>query len=174
MGLKILESEKNLVEICLVDLGNTCKYEYYTVGNSEDLKEAYKNFRERFYADEIEIQSISHSQFITDYIDEIFDLIEEVKLVDNYDIELDIVIDVLEATRSIKDTQRIIKNYEYQYIQANDKECAFIEYLEQIDYLRDIPDRFISYIDYEKLMRDFEIEGLQIEEVEFKNFLFIY
>ena len=81
---------------------------------------------------------------------------------------------VKKITKSIQDTKRIIKDYSYQYIEANNKECAFIEYLEQIDYLRDIPDRFINYIDYEKLMRDFEIEGLHIEEVNFNNYLFIY
>ena len=164
----------NNIEICLVNLGNTCKYEYYTVRNTDDLKEAYKDFRYRFNADEIEIQGISHSQYITDNIEDIFELIEEIKLIDNYDIELNTVIDVLEATKSIEDTKRIIKDYSYQYIEANNKECAFIEYLEQIDYLRDIPERFINYIDYEKLMRDFEIEGLQIEEVNYNNYLFIY
>ena len=162
------------MEVCLVDLGNTCKYDYYIVENSKDLKEAYKDFRERFNADEIEIQGISHSQYITDNLEDIFELIEEIKLVDNYDIELNTVIDVLEATKSIQDTKRIIKDHSYQYIESNNKECAFIEYLEQIDYLRDIPERFINYIDYDKLIRDFEIEGLQIEEVKFNNYLFIY
>lgn len=164
----------NSIEICLVNLGNTCKYEYYTVGDNEELKEAYKNFKDRFNADEIEIQGMSHSQYITDYIDDIFQIIEDFKLINDYDIELNTVIDILEATRSIKDTRNIIMDYSYQYIKANDKECAFIEYLEQIDYLRDIPDRFINYIDYKKLMNDFEIEGLQIEEVNYNNYLFIY
>ena len=164
----------NNIEICLVNLGNTCKYEYYTVRNTDDLKEAYKDFRYRFNADEIEIQGISHSQYITDNIEDIFELIEEIKLIDNYDIELNTVIDVLEATKSIQDTKKIIKDFSYQYIESNNKECAFIEYLEQIDYLRDIPEKFINYIDYEKLMRDFEIEGLQIEEVNYNNYLFIY
>ena len=165
---------KKKMEVCLVDLGNTCKYDYYIVENSKDLKEAYKDFREKFNADEIEIQGISHSQYITDNLEDIFELIEEIKLVDNYDIELNTVIDVLEATKSIQDTKRIIKDHSYQYIESNNKECAFIEYLEQIDYLRDIPERFINYIDYDKLIRDFEIEGLQIEEVKFNNYLFIY
>ena len=96
------------MEVCLVDLGNTCKYDYYIVENSKDLKEAYKDFREKFNADEIEIQGISHSQYITDNLEDIFELIEEIKLVDNYDIELNTIIDVLEANKSITDTKRII------------------------------------------------------------------
>ena len=32
----------NNIEICLVNLGNTCKYEYYTVRNTDDLKKHIK------------------------------------------------------------------------------------------------------------------------------------
>ena len=62
----------NNIEICLVNLGNTCKYEYYTVRNTDDLKEAYKDFRYRFNADEIEIQGISHSQYISSILSVIY------------------------------------------------------------------------------------------------------
>ena len=49
---------------------------------------------------------------------------------------------------------------------ADTKEDAFMDYYEEIGMMSEIPEQIVSYIDWEKLCRDFEFSGLSIVEIE--------
>ena len=156
--------DKNFIEICFVDLGNTSNYDYYKISDMNDLNEAYRDFK----ADDVELQSISHNQFITDNIREICELLLE------EDVELNDIINVLNACGSMEQTREVILNSSYMYVDGFNKREAFITYIDELDYLRDVPEHLVSYIDYDKLMRDFEFDGLIIDNTSLDEYIFIY
>ncbi|HBF7594806.1 TPA: hypothetical protein KOX39_003421 [Clostridioides difficile] len=156
------------VEICLVNLGNTGEFKYYEVDTLEALNEAYDNMRAVFNADEIEIQGMSHSDRVVSYLGDLLEMTEE------NDADLEDAINILEATGCIEATREAIKNGSYSYYEAEDKESAFIEYLEDTCYFEGIPERVINYLNYKMIMQDFEIEGLQIEWLDYNKYLFIH
>lgn len=157
-----------MVEICLVNLGATWECKYYEVESLEELRDAYRDMEETFNAEEIEIQGMSHSDRAVEHLGEIFELAEE------NDIDVDEIIEIFDATDCMVTTREIIENGSYCYYYADDKESAFMEYLDEIDFLHDVPEHLVSYIDYNKIMRDFEIEGLQIEILDYNKYLFIF
>ena len=157
-----------MVEICLVNLGATWEYKYYKVSSVEELNEAYKDMEDAFNADEIEIQGMSHSDRTVEHLGELFEIAEE------NDADIETVIEIFEAIDCITTTREVIENGSYCYYMADDKESAFMEYIEEIDFLHDVPDHLVNYIDYKKIMRDFEIEGLQIERLDYNKYLFIF
>ena len=157
------------VEICLVNLGNTGQFKYYDIQDMEDYKLAYQDMRDVFYADEIEIQGMSHSDYTVEYLGELLEIVEE------HNCSLEDAINVFEATGCIHRTKEVIQDHLYTNITARDKEGAFIEYLEEIDFFYNIPDKIVGYLDYRKLLQDFQIEGLQIHQLGYTdNYLFIY
>ena len=156
------------IEFCLVNLGNTGQFKYFEAEELADVNIAYNTMESMFKADEIEIQALSHSQFVTDNIYPIFELLEET------DADLYEIIHTLEATGCMEQTKEVIKDYRYQFIRSDEKIDAFIFYIEELGYLNNVPDNLINYIDYEKLMQDFEIEGLTIHRVSDEQFIFVY
>ena len=156
------------IEFCLVDLSNTGNFKYYEAEELADVNRAYNNMRSIFGADEIEIQSLNQSQFVTDNIYSIFELMEET------DADLFEIINVLEATGCMEQTKEVIKDYRFQFIRTESKIDAFITYIEEFGYFDNIPNNLINYIDYDKMMRDFEIEGLTIHRVSHEQFIIIY
>lgn len=64
----------------------------------------------------------------------------------------------------------VIRDVEYKYyisvLYADNEEDAFMEYYEEIGLMSEIPDRIVGYVDWEKLCRDFEFDGLTIVEIE--------
>ena len=65
------------VEICLVNLGNTGEFKYYEVDTLEALNEAYEDMRAVFNADDIEIQGMSHSDRVVNYLGDLLEMTEE-------------------------------------------------------------------------------------------------
>lgn len=156
------------VEICLVNLSNTGQFKYYDIQDIEDLKSAYDNMREIFLADEIEIQGMSHCNTTVENLADLLETSEDNQA------PLKDVIQVFEAVGCIHRTKEVIKEHLYSYIEGRSKEGAFIQYLEDTCYFDGIPDRIINYIDYKAIMRDYEIEGLTIEQIGYTDtYLFI-
>ena len=157
-----------MVEICLVNLGNTGQFKYYDVATMEDLKNAYDDMATVFNADEIEIQGMSHGDAVVQNLGELMEMCE------SNDAELEDAINILQATGCIYTTKSIIENGSYCYYEGDDKESAFIDYLDDIGYFENIPSHIINYLNYNMIMQDMEIEGLVIEWIDYNKYLFIY
>lgn len=157
--------------ICLTSLAYG-DFEYFEVDCLEDIEEAYRDFDKRIAHDtDIELQYIDGclTGYSTYHIENIFELVEE------FDADIQEVRDSFNATTSIEETRDVLDEKNYFYIEGHSKLNAFIEYVEEyLNYFDDMDDRFKYYIDYEKLMRDFEIEDLRIEEINYTTYLFIY
>ena len=162
------KTENTTVEIVLVNLGNTGQFKYYDIQDIEDIKTAYEDMRKVFNADEIEIQGLSHSDRLVESLWEMLELKEETET------DLQDIINIYEAVGCMSATQEAIKEGVYYYIDARDKEGAFIQYLEDINYFEGIPQRVINYLNYRMLMQDFQYEGLIIEQIGYTDtYLFV-
>lgn len=157
------------IEFCLVNLANTGQFEFYEAEEIEDVNIAYNSFRCKYNADEIEIQGINQSQLVADNIYPIFELLEQYSHMDLYE-----VIYILDATGCIIETRKVIEEGNFMLIRNWNKLDAFETYMEEINFLGEVPERFRSYIDLERVMRDFEFEGLTIHKVNDEQFIFIY
>lgn len=157
--------------ICLTSLAYG-HFEYFEVGCLEDIEEAYRDFDERIAHDtDVELQYIDGclNGYSTYHIENIFELVEE------YEVDIEEVRDLFNATTSLEETRSLLEERNYFYIDGHSKLNAFIEYVEEyLNYFQGMKERFKYYIDYEKLMLDFEIEGLRIEEINYTTYLFIY
>ncbi|MGL5714650.1 MAG: hypothetical protein ACRCXT_01805 [Paraclostridium sp.] len=164
----MLKSVTLCEKICLTSLAYGC-FEYFEVSSLDDIKEAYKDFDRRVANDtDIELQYIDGvlSGYSCSKVEEVFDLMEE------YDEDIEVVRDLLNATSCIDDTKKLLENKNYMYFEESSKISALIEYLDTINFFDGLNYRFINYLDYSKIMRDFEFEGLQIVELDNK-YLFI-
>ncbi|MGL5714358.1 MAG: hypothetical protein ACRCX2_15160 [Paraclostridium sp.] len=156
--------------ICLTALRNGY-FEYFNINSIQDLQEAYKDFDNRIAHDtDIELQ----------YIDGVlngqscYDFEEVMELAEDTNTSLETVRDIYNTTLNLNDTRSILENENYMYIQGGSKEEAFINYLEDISFFESVPEHLESYLDYKKIMRDYEYNGLWINEINFTDFLFIY
>lgn len=156
------------IEFCLVNLANTGQYEYFEAEEIADVNIAYNSFRKKYNADEIEIQALNQSQFVTDNIYPIFELLEELPHMD-----LDEIINILEATGCMIETRKVARDGNFQHIRTWNKSDAFACYIEEIGYLDEVPQHLQNYIDYDAIMRDFEINGLIIHRVNDEQFIII-
>lgn len=68
--------------------------------------------------------------------------------------------DLSDITRDVEE-----KNYTMVFY-ADSKEDAFMDYYEEIGMMSEIPEQIVGYIDWEKLCRDYEFNGLTIAEIE--------
>lgn len=166
----MIEAVSNICEtICLTSLAYG-DFEYFDITCMNDLKEAYEDFDNRIaHNTDIELQYIDGVLFGSSI--EVFrDILE---LAEEFDAAIEIIRDIYNITCNLNDTRTILENENYMYFIANSKENAFIEYLEETSFFEGIPDRIINYLDYKSIMRDFEIEGLTIENVSYNKYLFI-
>lgn len=157
--------------ICLTSLAYG-HFEYFEVSSLEDIEEAYRDFDNRIAKDtDVELQYIDGclNGYSTYHIENIFELVEE------FEVDMEEVRDLFNATVSLEETRNLLEDRNYFYIEGSSKLNAFIEYVEEhLNYFSGMKERFKYYIDYEKLMRDFEIDGLRIEEITYTTYLFIY
>ncbi|HBI7084823.1 TPA: hypothetical protein K8M77_000294 [Clostridium perfringens] len=162
-----LNTNKNFkgVEICLVNLGNTAQFNYYTINTMEDLKEAYMDMKNRFLADEIEVQGISHS---TELCENLWDIL---KASNEYELELERAIEIYEVVDCIEDFKKLLKSESYYIIEADNELNAYIEFLEETGFLVGVPDHIINYIDYEALLRDFEFNNGSVKRLNESQYI---
>ena len=141
-------------ELCLVNLSNMeCKY--INVLSVDDFYNKLNEFNK--FNNDIEVQYMngvlsgaSTNKFI-----------DILKISEEYKTDIGEVGAIYNYFMNIDDTKNIIEN-SYTIINATNKENAFIEYLEGLDFFNGIPSHVVNYLDYESIMRDYEIEGLNI------------
>lgn len=154
--------------ICLTSLAHG-HFEYFNVSCIEDIEEAYKDFDKRIAHDtDIELQYIDGclNGYSCYHVEDVFELVED------FGQDIETVRDLLNATTSIIDTRKLLEDENYMYFEETSKINAFVEYLDTINFFEGLNYRIINYLDYTKIMRDFQFEGLQIIETDGK-YLFI-
>ena len=141
------------VEICLVNLARTWEFKYYNVKSSKDLNAAYEDMEREFLADEIEIQGMSHNTDLCENLIDIFKLAEE------KEIDLEQAIEIYEAVEDIHEFKSLIENENYLILEGEDKQEAYMLYLDETGYFEGVPAHILNYIDYDAMLRDFEFNG---------------
>ncbi|MGL5189758.1 MAG: hypothetical protein ACRCXT_14400 [Paraclostridium sp.] len=139
--------------VSLMALGSGV-WEYYNIGSMDELKEAYEDFDNRVaWGGDIELQYIDGclSGYSCSEFEKVLELQEE------YNIDMGIIRDVLNATTCIKETERIIENQNYMYMDGNNELDAFDNYLIETGFYESIPEHIKYYIDVEKVYRDYYI-----------------
>ena len=150
-------------ELCLVNLSNM-EYKYINVLSVDDFYNKLNEFNK--FNNDIEVQYMngvlsgaSTNKFI-----------DILKISEEYKIDLEEVGAIYNYFNNIEDTKNTIEN-SYTIINASNKENAFIEYLDSLDFFNGIPSNIVNYLDYESIMRDYEIEVLNI--INYKdNYIF--
>ena len=156
--------------IYIMSLEETMDGKYYEVATGADFEEAEKAFLEyaelKNYSDDLEVQYIDGclSGRATDYIKEMLELAEEMEE------SIEIVGEIFNSICNIEETRRCLedKNYSIYSNTLNGhyqtKDDIFESYIDDIDFLSNVPENIKSYIDYSRIRRDFEIEGMEIIE----------
>ena len=168
--------------IYIASLEEVLNGRYYDIESLEDYQNAVENFldicEKRNLSDDLEIQYIDGELTgeATDYIEDVLRLAEE------NEEELDIIsalfkifdIDEIEKILSNQNYYKypkVIRGYHQSHYQS--KEDAFREYLEETGYLCEVPERLRDFMDYEKLLYDFECRGLKFAETE-NEYIIVY
>lgn len=155
--------------VSLMALGSGV-WEYFNITCMEDLKEAYKNFDEKIaFGGDIELQYIDGC--LSGYSCECFS--DVLEMVEEYNIDIDIVKDILNAVGNIEEAKRILDNESYGYYYGRNELDVFENYLYETDFFYDIPERIQCYIDIEKVKRDFYFIDIYSTDV-FEKYLFIF
>ena len=155
--------------ISLMALGSGV-WKYFEISCMEDLKEAYKNFDEKIaFGGDIELQYIDGC--LSGYSCECFS--DVLEMVEEYNIDIDIVKDSLNAVGNIEEAKRILDNESYGYYYGRNELDVFENYLYETDFFYDIPERIQCYIDIEKVKRDFYFIDIYSTDV-FEKYLFIF
>lgn len=168
--------------IYIASLESTLGGKYYDIESLEDYQNAVKDFldvcEKRNLSDDLEIQYIDGdiTGEATDYIEDVLRLSEE------YEEDLE-VISALFKMFDIDEIEKILSNQNYYkypkvirgYHQSHyqSKEDAFREYLEETGYLFEVPEHLRDFMDYEKLLYDFECRGLKFAETE-NEYIIVY
>lgn len=155
--------------ISLMALGNG-HWEYFKISSMEDLKEAYKDFDKRIAHDtDIELQYIDGclNGYSCSCFEDVLEMVEE------YNIEIDIIKDILNATNNIEEAKRIIENENYGYYTGRNELDVFENYLYETDFFYDIPESKQCYIDVEKVKRDYYFIDIYQTD-NFEEYLFIF
>ena len=155
--------------ISLMALGSGL-WEYYNISCMEDLKEAYKEFDNKVaWGGDIELQYIDGC--LSGYSCSVFE--DVLEMVEEYNVDIDVIKDILNATNNIEETKRILDNECYGYYYGRNELDVFENYLYETDFFYDIPERIQCYIDIEKVRRDFYFIDIYSTDV-FEKYLFIF
>lgn len=164
--------------IYIASLENTLEGKYYDIESLDDYENAVKDFldicKKKNLSDDLEIQYIDGNITgeATEYIEDILRLSEE------YGEDLE-TISALFKIADINEIEEILKNQNYykypMFIKHHfqSKEDAFRDYLEETEFLCEVPEDLRDFMDYEKLLYDFECRGLKIVDAE-TNYIIIY
>ena len=155
--------------VSLMALGSGI-WEYYNITCNDDLKEAYKDFDNRIaFGGDIELQYIDGclSGYSCSVFEEVLEMLEE------YNVDIDVIKDILNATNNIEETKRIIENECYGYYTGMNELDVFENYLYDTDFFYNIPEHIHHYIDIEKVRRDYYFIDIYSTDV-FEQYLFIF
>ena len=163
-----MRRELKEIEICLINLG-TGKYNYYTIYDKEDLKDAYNHFEEHFnwMDSDVELQLIDYSYYNLndDNFNDFLDLIEEYEDVPAQELLYLLKLYTVDSVREILD-----KGIFYVIIQSDSRIEAFRDYVREFNMLN-IPDHLESYINWSAVLSDWECGGLNVERLRGGKFL---
>ena len=155
--------------ISLMALGSGL-WEYYNISCMEDLKEAYKEFDNKVaWGGDIELQYIDGclSGYSCSVFEEVLEMLEE------YNVDIDVIKDILNFTGNIEETKRILDNKMFAYYYGTSELDSFHEYLIETDFFNDIPEAKQHFIDIEKVRRDYYFIDIYSTDV-FEQYLFIF
>lgn len=155
--------------ISLMALGSGV-WEYFEISCLEDLKEAYRDFDDRIaWGGDIELQYIDGclNGYSIDCFEDVLEMIEE------YNVDIDTIKDILNATHNIDETKRILENENYSYYYGKNEIDVFENYLIETDFFYDIPDSKHHFIDIEKVRRDYYFIDIYSTDI-FEKYLFIF
>ena len=164
--------------IYIASLESVLGGKYYDIESLQDYQNAVKDFlnvcEKRNLSDDLEIQYIDGdiTGEATDYIEDVLRLSEE------YEEDLE-VISALFKMFDIDEIEKILSNQNYykypMFIKKHfqSKEDAFREYLEETGYLSEVPEHLKDFMDYEKMLYDFECRGLKFAETE-DEYIIVY
>ena len=155
--------------VSLMALGSGI-WEYFNITCMEDLKEAYRDFDERIaHNTDIELQYIYGclSGYSCSVFEEVLEMLEE------YNVDIDVIKDILNATNNIEETKRIIENECYGYYTGMNELDVFENYLYETDFFYNIPEHIHHYIDIEKVRRDYYFIDIYSTDV-LDQYLFIF
>ena len=155
--------------ISLMALGSGL-WEYYNISCMEDLKEAYKEFDNKVaWGGDIELQYIDGC--LSGYSCSVFE--DVLEMVEEYNVDIDVIKDILNATNNIEETKRILDNECYGYYYGRNELDVFENYLYETDFFYNIPEHIHHYIDIEKVRRDYYFIDIYSTDV-FEQYLFIF
>ena len=155
--------------ISLMALGSGL-WEYYNISCMEDLKEAYKEFDNKVaWGGDIELQYIDGC--LSGYSCSVFE--DVLEMVEEYNVDIDVIKDILNATNNIEETKRILDNECYGYYYGRNELDVFENYLYETDFFYNIPEHIHHYIDIEKVRRDYYFIDIYSTDV-FEKYLFIF
>ena len=155
--------------VSLMALGSGI-WEYYNITCNEDLKEAYKDFDNRIaFGGDIELQYIDGC--LSGYSCSVFE--DVLEMVEEYNVDIDVIKDILNATNNIEETKRILDNECYGYYYGRNELDVFENYLYETDFFYNIPEHIHHYIDIEKVRRDYYFIDIYSTDV-FEKYLFIF
>lgn len=168
--------------IYIASLESVLGGKYYDIESLQDYQNAVKDFlnvcEKRNLSDDLEIQYIDGDLTgeATDYIEDVLRLSEE------YEEDLE-VISALFKIADIDEIEKILNNqnyYKYPKVirghhqsHYQSKEDAFRDYLEETGYLSEVPEHLKDFMDYEKMLYDFECRGLKFAETE-DEYIIVY
>lgn len=144
--------------ICVYNLGTEATV-YGDVFSREDISKLYKEVNPHGWND-CEVQLMDSDYNLNDdNVESFFRLVEEFPDVDPINISL------LYHVGDTREVERMLENeVAMTFITAKDKETAFIQYYEEMGY--EMPSGALAeYVDWDRVMRDFEIRGLDIVEL---------
>ena len=94
-------------------------------------------------------------------------------MLEEYNVDIDVIKDILNATNNIEETKRIIENECYGYYTGMNELDVFENYLYETDFFYNIPEHIHHYIDIEKVRRDYYFIDIYSTDV-FEQYLFIF
>ena len=155
--------------ISLMALGSGL-WEYYNISCMEDLKEAYKEFDNKVaWGGDIELQYIDGC--LSGYSCSVFE--DVLEMVEEYNVDIDVIKDILNATNNIEETKRILDNECYGYYYGRNELDVFENYLYETDFFYNIPEHIHHYIDIEKVRRDYYNINIYSTDI-LDEYLFIF
>lgn len=144
------------IEVCIINLGNG-KYMYENISSLSDIRNLQEQVNPLGMND-TEVQLIDSNINISDR-----NLIPFLELLEEYKISPEELAALFQVETASEVREILEYDYSYQFIEACNKETAFHIYYQEL--YNDIPEHLEDYIDWNKLMRNFECGNLTIENV---------
>lgn len=157
------------IEIEIIDY--TTDEVFYFVDDVEEAEKTLETLHEKFSTHEIGVSYFSVNGVQLPFTKQNRDFIKEFEeeeieaVLKYYENEFGLVPNV-----DLHDVQEYMDNSPITFVTAENEIDAFIEFYEEIGLYDEIPSNLISYIDWEKLMQDYQFNtGLSIYRLSYEH-----